>query len=116
MKIPEYFKDYELACKCGCGKMPDKEFVRKLYIFRLLIDEPITPTSVARCEAHNKSEGGSPNSAHLVGAADIAIPSKEKEHKYLKAALDAGMNGIGINDNRFMHLDDKHETPAIWTY
>jgi len=114
MKIPEYFPDHELTCSCGCGLMPSAEFVRKLYIFRMLVNEPVYPTSVARCATYNQEIGGSVGSYHLKGAADVAI-TKEKEYSYIKAAQSAGMTGIGISDNKFMHLDDR-ETPAIWTY
>jgi hypothetical protein len=95
--------------------MPDPEFVRKFYIFRLLVDEPITPSSVARCEARNRAEGGAIHSAHLTGAADVPV-TKENEYRYIRAAQRAGMTGIGISDNTFMHMDDKHDPKAVWTY
>jgi hypothetical protein len=115
VKIPEYFTDDEIHCPCGCGLLPDFEFMRKLYIFRMLVDEPIYPTSVARCPAYNQSIGGAVGSAHLKGACDIGV-TKEKEYRCTQAALKAGFNGIGFSDNKFMHLDDKHNPPAIWTY
>jgi len=115
MKVPEYFKDSELACKCGCGLLPNFEFVRKFYIFRMLVNEPVIVISGARCPAHNADEGGAEDSAHIIGAADIEI-TKEKEYHYVWAAQVAGFDGIGIHDNVMMHLDDKHMTPAIWTY
>jgi len=115
MKIPEYFMDSELVCPCGCGLMPDPEFVPKLYIFRMLVNEPVILTSCARCPEYNASLGGAVNSSHLKGAADMGS-DKTKEYRYIKAAQRAGMNGIGIHDNIFMHIDDKHFPEAVWTY
>ena len=107
-------KYYDHTCKCGCGLMPDKEFVRKLYLFRLLVNERVSMSSVARCKAHNKAEGGVKNSAHLKGAGDAKWTIRKK-FKWVKAAQTAGFNGIGIS-KKFIHLDDKHTPPKIWTY
>lgn len=115
MKIPELFRDYELICKCGCGLLPDIGSVKKLYAFRLIMDKPIIVTSGARCRAHNKAVGGAKNSPHLIGAFDLKIDRKD-EYRAIMAAQSVGFTGIGINDNTFMHLDDKRDEPAIWTY
>lgn len=115
MLLPEYFKDHELACPCGCGLMPSKRSVEKLYMFRMLRNKPTRINSAARCPVYNANIGGAVKSAHLVGAFDIDT-DRESEFEDLKNALAAGFTGIGISDNEFMHMDDEREEPAIWTY
>ena len=115
MIIPELFKDKELACKCGCGLMPDKESVYKLYAMRLIFGKPMIITSGARCLVHNKAVGGAKDSTHLTGAFDIKV-SPFDEYRLIQIAQFVGFTGIGIKDNKFIHVDDKREGAFIWTY
>ncbi len=115
MIIDEYFTDSELACKCGCGKMPELNSIERLYALRLLWRKPIKINSAARCPSHNLAQGGSVGSAHLVGAFDIAIPPKY-EHSFIWLAMQCGFTGIGIKNNVFVHIDCVHEEPTVWTY
>jgi len=115
MKIKEYFKNSELECPCGCGLMPDKRALERLYAFRLIKNKPVILTSAARCETYNEAVGGAEDSAHLVGGFDIkSIPEEEWEN--IRIAQMVGFTAIGINNNKFMHVDDKHDSPTIWTY
>lgn len=116
MKIPEYFKDREICCPC-CGKVPDKTAVYKLYCLRLLLDVPIIVTSGARCEKYNKKIGGSKNSYHIAGHAfDIKTKNQNAdEYNIIKIAQQVGFTGIGINNNNFIHIDNRFMR-AIWTY
>jgi len=115
MKVKEYFTDKELACPCGCGLMPDQKSIERLYAFRMIKGKPVIVTSAARCKAYNKQIGGADNSAHLTGAFDIKS-NPEDEWEDIKIAQAVGFNGIGINDNVFLHLDDKHPEPKVWGY
>ena len=71
--IENYFKLSEFACKCGCGFCePDIRLIDALNVIRGKLGAPIAVTSGCRCKEHNKSVGGSADSAHLRGtAADI---------------------------------------------
>ena len=116
MKIPELFKDHELTCSCGCGMMPDKRSVERLYALRLIYNKPIKLTSASRCPNYNKKIGGAENSAHTKGKGfDMAIVP-EDEFEVISIAQSVGFNGIGLNNNRFIHVDDDHPKPQMWTY
>ncbi len=131
MKIPEYFTDKELKCRCGCGARPKEEAVIKLYALRILYGKPIFVNSGARCAAHNKLEGGKYNSRHvtkwkrkvksgilvpvrMADAFDLATTAKT-EGKLIRLAVECGFNGIGIKDNNFLHIDLRRDL-KIWTY
>ena len=116
MKIKEYFTDKELECKCGCGKLPDERFVEKLYAMRLILGFPLHISSGARCVPHNRNEGGEDDSAHLAGAADVDRYHPASEGFIIDAAIKVGMTGIGFKDNKFIHLDDKHDRLTFWGY
>ena len=115
MKIYEYFKDVEIACQCGCGLMPSTKSIERLYAFRIIMGKPVKVTSGARCKAHNAHVGGAANSPHLLGAFDVDI-APEDEWRAIQAAQAVGFTGIGIKNNVFMHLDDQHGKPTVWTY
>jgi hypothetical protein len=116
MKIPEYIKDNEVDCGCGCGLVPNKTFMKKLYIWRLLQNKPRRFLSGSRCRPYNKLKGGSGDSAHIRGAVDVYIPTGQMG-KAVSDAIKAGMTGIGIKSNRkSIHLDDKHKELTIWSY
>ena len=116
MKIPELFKDSELTCSCGCGMLPDKKAVDKLYALRLIYNKPLTVTSAARCPNYNKRIGGAATSQHITGKAfDLAVPP-EDEWEVIRIAQAVGFKGIGLNNNKFIHVDDRDTQPTMWTY
>ena len=116
MKIPEYFTDKELACRCGCGMMPNRESCRKLYALRLLFGYPVYVYSGARCPARNKSEGGSASSQHLLGKAfDVEVPYN-KDGNLMKLAWDTGFTAVALISDGKVHLDDGHSKPTTWNY
>lgn len=128
MKVPEYFVDKELECRCGCKILPPEKSVRRLYAVRLILQKPMPISSAARCWKHNVAVGGKPGSIHLPpdkrrrnssewggGAFDIiATPGFQME--IVEAAIFCGFTGFGFADT-FLHLDDA-ERPEItrWTY
>lgn len=116
MKIPEYFKDEELGCPCGCGAMPDRRSVELLYAQRILLNRPMRLSSAARCEAYNKKIGGSANSRHKVGAFDVETDAGE-EYETMRTAQLVGFNGLGFKDNSFLHQDRFHAASGqVWGY
>src|SRR5210317_1198530 len=120
MKVPEYFKDHELSCKCGCGAMPRKSSVERLYAVRILAGFPIGINSGARCRTHNTAIGGADRSEHITddsreGTAFDCSVARENRHEFLRLAMLCGFTGIGPAKT-FVHIDDGHDNPAVWTY
>lgn len=96
--------------------MPDEKSIKMLYALRIIINIPLIVTSGARCETYNISVGGKIFSTHLYGAFDVQVP-REKEWEFVKIAQFVGFNGIGIKNNKYIHIDRFHEQNAeIWTY
>jgi zinc D-Ala-D-Ala carboxypeptidase len=118
--ITPNFSRAEMQCKCGCGlSHMDDEFMRMLQLLRDKLG-PLPITSGARCEEHNKREGGYPKSAHLQSkAADIRIYGP-RALALVEEARRIGFSGVGISQKgdhakRFIHLDTLSRA-AIWSY
>lgn len=84
----------EMACRCGCGHEKKPEVLREIKRLAPLLQAirdhfgaRIWMTSGARCRAHNKAEGGSTGSFHILGmAADIVIEGATPEEVVAFAA------------------------------
>lgn len=122
----QYFQIEELKCKCGCDKwLMDSAFMAKVVSLRRELGFPFVVTSAYRCPAHNqKVSTTGPNGPHTTGhAIDINVHHAQAI-AFLRAALDHGFTGIGLNQKgpvtgRFIHLDDlgpPHPRPNCWTY
>ena len=118
----KFFKPYEFDCKSlpGSGVSMEGEFVILLDNLRQRIGRSIVITSGLRTLEHNRSVGGSPNSAHLRGmAADIRC--NDSAHRALIIltwlAIEPPVKRIGIA-NGFVHLDIDRSLPddMIWLY
>lgn len=131
----KHFPDYELRCKCGCGKgseMMDEDFMRKLIAMRDAIEKDI-PTakfplsSAYRCPEYNsvKSKTGA-TGPHTTGQA-VDIKAFGKVAHWIAAhAAQFGITGVGVKQKgphhmRFVHVDDltepKHSPrPWLWSY
>ena len=118
------FKKSEFDCKCGC-EMPSEVLVNitklanQLQYIRDNVAMPITINSAYRCEAHNKSVGGSVNSQHLLGkAADIVIKGLDPvldTYDYLDELILSGeilQGGLGMYQS-FTHYDIR-KNKARW--
>ena len=120
-----HFDAKELACRCGCGMLPQQDFMDKVEILRVRAGFSMPVTSAARCPAWNAEVSHTGRSGPHVRkrAIDIAV-SRGNAHRLLQLALEAGFTGIGINqkgDNRYIHLDDLPDAPGqprptIWSY
>ena len=105
------------------GRNMDSDFIAMLDNAREIAGVPFKITSGFRTKEYNeilakKGYKASPNSSHLRGlAVDIAATDSVTRFKIVSAALQAGINRIGIA-NTFIHLDcDTSKTNSvIWTY
>lgn len=120
-----HFSDAELACRCGCGMLPKRDFMERVEILRLRYGRPMRVTSAARCPEYNaKVSSTGRTGPHTTGRAiDIGI-DRADAYELLGLALDAGFSGIGVQQKgqgRFLHLDDLIDEPGqprptIWSY
>ena len=124
-----HFTVAELACKCGCGMLPEKSFMEKVETLRAVYGKPMRVASAARCPAHNDlvSSTGR-NGPHTTGRAiDIAVAG-EDAHQLLRVAMRfCSFTGIGVSqkgaprEGRFLHFDDLPNAPGqprptLWSY
>ena len=114
-----YFKKEEFDCKCGCGtNNMNPEVMVMLFNARTYANMPFKINSGARCETHNKKEGGSATSSHLKGVAiDIGIKNSFERHQIFINLRNAGFKRFGIGKN-FIHVDfdlDKVQN-VMWDY
>ena len=118
----------EFACRDGCGLGTEQEhydvygwpqMIDDLETIRSSLGVPIFIESGLRCEAHNRSEGGVDNSAHMRCAVDVRLGYFRGPNKYhlVKCAFELGFTGIGLAKT-FAHLDRDtvKARPAIWIY
>ena len=120
-----HFSDRELACRCGCGMLPERDFMEKVERLRVAYGKPLIVTSAARCPDHNShvSKTGA-NGPHTTGRAiDFAV-DRGNAYRLASLAFDQGFTGIGFQQKgagRFLHVDDLPNAPGqprptIWSY
>ncbi len=89
---------------CEISQMNEK-FLHKLDACRELAGIPFRVTSAFRTIEHEISRKRSGKSAHTLGVAvDVACTDSISRFKIIKAALEVGINRIGIAKT-FIHLD-----------
>jgi len=119
------FSPAEVACKCGCGMLPEANFMQKAQMARDIVSFSLPVSSGARCPAYNQvvSTTG-PAGPHTTGRAiDFAVRGADAL-KLILALSRCGFTGIGVaqkGDKRFIHADDLPATPSrprphIWSY
>ena len=104
----KYFKDYEIACKCGCGQqVMNEELWEKINEARRLAGIPFRISSWNRCSKRNHKAGGTATSSHLTGEAiDIKYSDSHELFVILKALYGAEFRRVGINHTeKFIHVD-----------
>mgnify|MGYP001368224740 CR=1 FL=1 len=128
------FSKSEFACRCGCGEdriSPD--LVERLQLTRDAFGRGIKINSGCRCVEHNKKEGGSPTSSHLVKdrevdgngwtggrqetsvAVDLQCATSRDRYRLLSCLMKSGIRRIGIHE-KFLHVDidpDKDDEVAF---
>ena len=105
--ISKYFSRKEIACKCGCGfDTMDAETLKLADEVREFAGHSITPTSGARCLAHNRNIGSSDTSQHVKARA-IDLPLKDPQAAYdYMCAKYPDRYGFGVYPT-FLHVDSR---------
>lgn len=120
MNASKHFKWSELQCPC-CGiHNIQPEAIRKLELLRVAMGVPLVINSAARCPKHNREVGGGENSQHLSieetkendgresTAFDISLRGgKIDKAELIDKAIAAGFEGMGVNYNTFVHVDNR---------
>jgi len=121
-----FFTEKEMRCKCGCGHLPEHDFMEALDAMRAEAGFPFVIASGARCSDYNNqiSDSGI-NGPHTKGAADIRVWGY-RAFKIIELAIKYKMTGIGIHQkgamgDRFIHVDKLkedalHPRPWPWSY
>lgn len=118
--MAKYFTDGEFRkCipSCSIDDM-DSDFLDILDNIREDAGIPLKVNCAYRSVEWDKAKGRSGNSAHCSGVAvDVRCTNSANRHKIVKAAMDNGINRIGIADT-FIHLDNSKTLPqgVIWLY
>ena len=120
------FPDTELACKCGCGVLPNAEFMADVQKLRTAYGKPLAVSSAARCPTHNaKVSGTGRTGPHTTGRAiDLAVSHADAHALLVLACVMKLFTGIGVQQRgggRFLHLDNLPNAPGqprptIWSY
>lgn len=104
----QYFYDYEVPCKCGCGtRMVVPKLVYIAETARKMAGFPFPVNSWNRCWPHNYSPavGGSKKSSHPQGyAMDIGIIHPKKRLIAVYCLIEAGAPRIKLRKNH-IHFD-----------
>lgn len=122
----EHFADWELACRCGCGRLPTSEFQAELEALRVDYGRPMRLSSGMRDPTYNdlvSSTGrGGP---HTIGAFD-SLCFGEDAWELVRILTKRNWSGIGIaqkgpRETRFIHGDYLIDGPGsprpwIWSY
>lgn len=105
--------------------LPAQDFMEKVEALRVKLGFPLPVNSAARCPSHNARVSGTGRTGpHTTGRAiDLGVRGSQAL-SVLRAALEAGFTGIGVNQKgsaRFIHLDDLPNAPGqprewIWSY
>jgi hypothetical protein len=120
MYAGKYFKisEFDDPTLPGSGDRVSSKLIMLLNQIREKCDFPFFITSGYRTEAHNRDVGGGQYSEHLDGlAVDISAPGSRQKFAIVQAALEFGINRIGIGAN-FVHLgiDESKVRNVIWIY
>ena len=119
------FSAAEVACKCGCGMLPEKDFMDKVQWVRDAVGFTLPVSSGARCAKHNDETSTTGlDGPHTTGRAIDLVVRGTQAFYVVSAMLRAGFTGIGVQqkgDKRFIHGDDLQNSlarprPWIWSY
>ena len=108
VRLTENFVSTEFKSRTYPVIFIDTELVKILQGIRNALGKPINVSSGFRTETHNKSVGGSKNSAHLMGkAADIWVAgTSARDVARIAAALYGRTIAIGCHEKEnYVHID-----------
>jgi len=117
--------DRGIACACGCGMLPEQDFMERVQRARDRTRFPWSVNRAASCPAHNaKVSSTGLDGPHTTGRAiDIGVRGAQAL-AVLSAMLAEGFTGIGVSQkgaSRFVHGDDLPNSaadarPTLWSY
>jgi peptidase M15-like protein len=119
-----HFTVAEMACRCGCGRLPSLPFVQRLEELRVAFNRPMPVTSGARCPAYNATVSlTGEDGPHTKDAVDVAV-SRRDAYDLMVLAPQFGFTGIGFKQHggkRYVHLDalpsaPGQPRPTLWSY
>lgn len=122
-----HFTNAELACRCGCGLLPELGFMLKVERVRMRFAKPMRVSSAARCAEHNArvSRTGATGPHTRRRAIDFTV-NGEDALRVVQLMIEEGFTGIGVAQRgphgaRFIHGDDLPDAsgqprPFIWSY
>lgn len=118
--MSKYFSPAEFRrCTPSCTISDmDPAFLGLLDQVRERAGIPLVLSCAFRSREYDLSKGRSGNSAHTRGkAVDIVANQSATRYRIVRAAMQLGINRIGIGKN-FVHLDDDRSLPqgVIWHY
>jgi len=124
-----YFKPEEVACRCGCGKLPEDRAMKALVTMREEAGFPFIISSGARCVKHNAevSHRSGAKGPHVIGVAFDILTHGLRAFRITGLAIKRGASGLGFFQegpvrDRFIHIDwllpeeEDFLRPNIWTY
>jgi zinc D-Ala-D-Ala carboxypeptidase len=120
----EHFSDWELRCRCGCGKgvnQMDETFMKKMVKMRKDLGIPMAVTSAYRCPTYNNQVSSTGYSGpHTTGRAiDFKVNTSRDRHRFLQY-LYRNFDRIGLGKT-FLHVDDLKNSDGFdervtWNY
>lgn len=121
-----HFSAAELTCKCGCGMLPQEDFVQKVEGLRVAFGRALSVSSAARCAKYNLTVSNTGlEGPHTTGRAIDLLVDRKNTFELLELVFSlGGFTGVGIKQHgggRFVHLDDlpnspEHPRPTVWSY
>jgi len=119
---PHISPDKEWACHGDGTILIVPEFLDRIEQLRTRCGFPLQINSGYRSPAYNATVSTTGDDGpHTTGkACDIRVEGV-RAFTLISIALQMGFTGVGINQKgpssgRYIHLDDAHETPALWSY
>ncbi len=99
LRLSAHLTQAEVDCKCSredCKEtLVDTAAIGLFELVRDVAQAPVTITSWYRCPAHNKEQGGEPESRHLEGSAFDCTPLKGKWSEVQASVMRNKMKGYG---------------------
>lgn len=110
----KYFQNDELACRCGCGKMPSEEIQELADMLREHWGKPLYCTSGARCDAHTAflRARGIPAALYSAHNEGLAI---DLTTKYVSEIDDLQKWVIDHAEDWGYYVEDPKDTPT-WVH
>ena len=112
-----YFKNSEIRCKCGCGKLyKDKRAFAMLNQLREAYGKPIILNSAYRCKNHPEESKKKTPGTHNKGIAFDLRCTPREQVELICIAKEVGFKGFGLAKT-FLHVDAREQDHvSAWHY